>query len=122
MEKTRAFHEAHGIVVMAYGALGGVDYKHIRPDLGKLLTNETVADVAAAMGCTPSQALIAYQIARGIPVAVKSKSVENMRMNLEAGDLTMSEEHVARLSSLDVGLHYYGSGIYSKIGFDPFSQ
>ncbi|MFT3852877.1 MAG: aldo/keto reductase [Ilumatobacteraceae bacterium] len=88
----RAFHAEHGIATEAWSPLGQ----------GRgLLDDPTLADVAAAHGATPAQVALAWQLALGNVAIPKSVSPARIRENLEAVELTLDAEDLARITALD---------------------
>ena len=71
----RAFHAEHGIVTSGWSPVGrGTD----------LLDNPVLARVAAAVGATPSQAALAWQLQRGYVVPPKSAVAELSLIHISA--------------------------------------
>lgn len=80
-----------GIALEAYSPLG----------TGRLLSDPTVAAVAADAGLTPAQVLLRWCVQRGIPVIPKSVHRERIEQNLRVLDVELSAEAMARLDGLD---------------------
>ena len=91
-----AFHREHGIVTEGWSPLGR--------DNG-LLEHPVVTGIAQEVGRTPSQVLLRWAVQEGHAVAVKSKSRDRQRENLQVFDVTLTPDQMARLDDLDTGEH-----------------
>jgi diketogulonate reductase-like aldo/keto reductase len=90
-EETLAYDQAHGILTEAWSPLGrGND----------LLANPTITEIAAAHDATPGQTVLAWQVARGAVPIPKAASPKRQAENLQAADLTLAPEEVARITAL----------------------
>jgi diketogulonate reductase-like aldo/keto reductase len=92
-----AFCREHGIVLQAYGSLGGQDTK------SNLLAEPAVLEAAEATGATPAQVLLRWALQHGVPVIPKSTKESRLRENMGAiakEGLVLSEEQMAALDSL----------------------
>lgn len=101
--ETRTWCERHGIVVEAYSPL----------TRGRRLDHPVVAAVAREHGCSGAQVLIAWGLRHGLVSLPKSVRPDRIRSNLEARDLVLSPEAMARLDTLEEGL---------VTGWDPRTQ
>ena len=89
-----AYHRENGIITESWSPLGrGSD----------LLTNPVIAEVAAAHGVTPAQAILAWHVRRGAVPIPKSRDRERQRENLDVFDITLSEHDFERIASLARG-------------------
>lgn len=86
-----AANEARGVLTEAWSPLG-------RPK--GVVDEPAVAEVAAAHGCTPTQAVLAWTIARGAIPIPKSSDPARQRENLEAAQIALDPSEVERISSL----------------------
>lgn len=91
----RAYHEAHGIVTQAWSPLGGAGTPVVR--------NQTVIEIAHALGRTPAQIALRWCIEIGVSTVPKSGSVERMAENISIFDFTLTVDEMARISTLDQG-------------------
>jgi 2,5-diketo-D-gluconate reductase A len=88
----REFHESHGIRTQSWSPLGR----------GRgLLSNRKVTEVAIKYNCSPSQVVIAWQLALGLSCVPKSSNPLRLAENLEAYKLSLQTEDVFELSALD---------------------
>lgn len=73
-----------------------------------VLANGTIADIAAAVGCTVGQLVLRWGIQRGHTVIPKSFAPQphsHLRENFAAAQLpALSQAHMARIADLDRGL------------------
>lgn len=69
--------------------------------------------VAASVGATPAQVLLAWSLQKGLVPLPKSVSPQRQAENLAAARLTLSSEHMAALDSLERGM---------TTGWDPVVQ
>lgn len=91
----RAFHEQHQILTEAWSPLGR----------GRLLSDPVVLQVAAQLGATPAQVVLAWHLAHGISVVPKSTRPERLAENFAAQQVQLDEEQLAALDGLDRGTH-----------------
>ncbi|KIU13768.1 aldo/keto reductase [Mycolicibacterium llatzerense] len=92
----RAVHAERGIVTQAYSPLG----------IGALLSNPTVASIAAEYGKTPAQVLIRWSLQLGNSVIPRSSSPERIAENLDVFGFELAAEHMDALGGLDDGTRY----------------
>lgn len=99
----RATQEAtrrRGIAVEAYSPIGqGVDLKE-----------QVVKGIAADLGVTASQVVLAWHLAQGTIVIPKSSRPERMAENLGAVDVQLTAEQIEAISALDTD---------KRVGADP---
>lgn len=80
-----------GMVLTAYSPLAR----------GEALEDETVREIAEARGVGPAQVALAWLLGQDRVVAIpKASSPEHRRGNLEAADLTLTDDERARLDAL----------------------
>ena len=68
---------------------------------GSLLSNNVLCDMARKNGVSPAVLCLAWEISRGISVIPKSSNPERIAQNLEALNLSLSEEDSSALMSLE---------------------
>ena len=94
---------SEGINLTAYSPFGSRD----RPDNFKmgdepdLFKIPEVQEIAEAHGCTTPQVLVAWAVQRGTSIIPKSANPERMKQNLDAGDITLTDDEMAVMLSLD---------------------
>ena len=96
----RAWHAEHGIATEAWSPLAQ----------GALLSDQTIAEIAARHEKTPAQAILRWHVQLGNVVIPKSVTPERIRENLDLFDFELGEEEMAAIGRLDAG---------ERIGPDP---
>jgi diketogulonate reductase-like aldo/keto reductase len=81
----------HDVVLQAYSPLG----------TGSLLSDATVAALAARLGRTPAQVLLRWCVQRGIPAVVKSTHRDRIEANSRIFDFELTDDDFSRLDALD---------------------
>ena len=113
---------ANNIHVMAYSPLGSSD----RPaglkaeDEPILLEDKTIGDLAAAIGASTAQTIIAWDIHRGISVIPKSVNPARLKQNFEAAELQLSTEEMARIKSVNKNRRYV-DGKFWEVPDGPYT-
>eukprot|EP00644_Phytophthora_capsici_P012030 jgi/Phyca11/505292/fgenesh2_kg.PHYCAscaffold_12_\ len=74
---------------------------------------EAYSPLAKAVGATPAQVLVAFSLANGFITLPKSVNPERQKLNLEAVNVKLTPEHVAKLAALDE---------YLVTGWDPIKD
>lgn len=88
------YDRAHDIVTVAWSPLGqGKD----------LLSDPTLATIAATHGKTPAQIVLRWMMDLSIVAIPRSANPERLAQNLELFDFTLSADEVAAISALDTG-------------------
>ena len=96
----------YGIVPEAWAPLGGGRYSP--------WNDEMLKGIAEAYGKTIGQVILRWNVQRGVVVIPKSVHKERIEENFNIWDFTLTEEEMAKISSLDMG--YQGTAIKH---FDP---
>jgi 2,5-diketo-D-gluconate reductase A len=99
----RAWCAAQGIAIEAYSPLAKA----------ACLDDPVLAAVAARAGATPSQALLAWSLAKGLVPLVKTVSAARQRENLASASVALSAADVEALDGLEEGL---------VTGWDPITS
>jgi len=68
---------------------------------GRLLSDATVAAIAADIGRTPAQVLLRWSVQRGISVVSKSTHRDRIEENLQIFGFELTDEAMSRLDALD---------------------
>lgn len=84
-------HAERGILTVAWSPLGRAR---------ELLQEPVIAEVAAAHGITPAQAVIAWHAARGTVSIPKAQSLEHQRANLEAASIVLEDAETEAITAL----------------------
>ncbi|MFT4232488.1 MAG: aldo/keto reductase, partial [Leucobacter sp.] len=85
------YHRERGIVVEAWSPVGRGN---------GVVEQPVLAEIAAAHGITPVQAILAWHVARGVVPLPKSADPERQRENLAAADIVLSDDEVAAITAL----------------------
>jgi diketogulonate reductase-like aldo/keto reductase len=91
-EAVAGFCRMHGIAFQAWGPLG--------QGKSRLLSDPVLEGIAQAHGCSVAQAVLAWQLGRGIAVVAKSTHEERLRQNLEATRFSLTPEEMLTVSAL----------------------
>jgi 2,5-diketo-D-gluconate reductase A len=90
----RAYNRDHDIVTVAWSPLGRG---------GDLLTEPTLASIAARHGKNPGQVVLRWGIQLGIAVIPRSSNAERLAGNLDVFDFALTDDEVGAVSALDTG-------------------
>eukprot|EP00644_Phytophthora_capsici_P009370 jgi/Phyca11/6601/fgenesh1_pm.PHYCAscaffold_13_\ len=101
--RAETFCEEQGILMEAYSPLAQA----------KKMDNPVVVEIANELNATQAQVMIAWSLAKGFIPLPKSVKEERIKSNLQAAELKLSAEQVAKLDSLDE---------YFWCGWDPIEQ
>lgn len=71
--------------------------------VGKVLEDETIADIAEAHGVSTAEVVIAWELAHGLATIPSSTKRSHLETNLKAATLTLSAEEVSAIDALDRG-------------------
>lgn len=93
--EARAFHREHGIVTQSWSPLGGAGVP--------VLEQPIVTEIADAVGRTPAQVILRWNLELGLTTISKSSDPERLRQNIDIFDFTLTPEQVADLTALDQG-------------------
>ena len=96
----RAYHAAHGIATEAWSPL-------VR---GQLLSDPTLAGIAARHDRSAAQIVLAWHLAMGTIIIPRSVTPSRIRENLDIGDIRLSADETAAIDAMDRG---------ERIGPDP---
>jgi 2,5-diketo-D-gluconate reductase A len=87
----RDFDRAHGIATEAWSPIAR----------GKVLDDPVIAALAAAIGRTPAQVVLRWQLQRGEIIFPKSTSRSRIEENFALFDFELSDEQVAAITALN---------------------
>jgi len=113
-----------GVAVTAFSPLGAASYVELSmatPDQSALADPVIVA-VAARLGCTPAQAVLAWHLRRGVACIPKSSNAARLAENLAAGGVAprLSDEDVRAISALDRHKRFNDPGQFTQ-GMNSFA-
>jgi 2,5-diketo-D-gluconate reductase A len=89
----REFHAEHGIVTEAWSPLAQ----------GSLLTDATLAALAAKYGKSPAQLVLRWHLQLGTVAIPKSVTPSRIRENFDVFDFELAEDDLAALGEFDTG-------------------
>jgi diketogulonate reductase-like aldo/keto reductase len=85
------YHRERGIITEAWSPVGrGREPMHA----------EAVAEIAAARGISPVQAILAWHVARGVVPLPKSQNPDRQRENLAAAEIRLSDAEIDAITAL----------------------
>lgn len=87
----REVHAKHGIVAQAWSPLGH----------GRILQNPRLAALAAKVGCTVAQLILAYFTGQGIAVIPKASSSEHLMENIASLSVNLDAATIDAMRALD---------------------
>jgi 2,5-diketo-D-gluconate reductase A len=90
----RDFHAAHGIRTESWSPLAR---------RSELLTEQTILDVAAAHGVSPTQAVLRWHVQLGSTPIPKSGDADRQRENMDVFGFVLDDDEVAAISGLERG-------------------
>lgn len=91
---TRDYDAEHGIATEAWSPLAR----------GRILEDETLAELAAKHGVSPAQVVLRWHLGEGNVVIPKSITPERIRQNIDVFDFSLDDDDRARIAALDSGL------------------
>ncbi|MBO4556397.1 MAG: aldo/keto reductase [Elusimicrobiales bacterium] len=94
-EKAVELMKELGVVPEAWGPFA--EGKH------GIFANPLIESIAAKHGKTPAQAILRWNVQRGVVVIPKSVHKERMEQNINIWDFSLDEEDMEEMSSLDLG-------------------
>ena len=86
-----------GIVVQGWYPLGGRGYT------AELLGNEVISEIAVAHGKSSAQAILRWNLQKGVVVIPGSSNPDHIQENTELFDFELTEEEMERINALDRG-------------------
>lgn len=95
----------HGVLTQAWSPIGGITFY---PGWGEarrsVLEDPTIGEIAAAHGTTPAQVMLRWHLQQGRSAIPKSVTPSRIRENLEALEVQLDEQELARLDALETGV------------------
>ena len=106
------------IVLTAYSPLGSTDRPSAfkAPDEPSLFENPTILEIADSYGLSSAQVLIRWAIQRGTSVIPKSVNPGRMKQNLDAATITLSDEDIQKITTLDKNARFIIGGFWAMPG------
>jgi 2,5-diketo-D-gluconate reductase A len=88
----RSYHSANGIATESWSPIGAG---------GDLLADETIGDVARALGKTPAQVVLRWHVQLGLIPIPKTSKPDRLAENIEVFDFELSPKEMDRITGLD---------------------
>ncbi len=118
----RNFCKEQGIHITAYAPLGSGDRpKSMKQAQEKsLLDNPVVQRIAQSRSCSPAQVLIQWALQQDVAVIPKSTNPARIAENLQAAEISLTEQDLADLAQLECGQRYV-DGAFWTIEGSPYT-
>ncbi|WP_253705376.1 aldo/keto reductase [Brachybacterium sp. P6-10-X1] len=97
-----AMNARHGILTQAWSPIGGIT--SYGGGQRRSFDDPTLHEIATAHGATAAQVMLAWHLQQGRQVIPKSVHVERIQENLDALNLELTAEELARIDSLETGV------------------
>jgi alcohol dehydrogenase (NADP+) len=116
------FCREENIWITAYAPLGSFD----RPDIMKmkdepiLIKHPIILKIAEKHDVTPAWVLLAWGLSRGICVIPKSTTPSRIEENLTASDITLDQEDIKEIESLNLDYRFY-TGVFFCVEGSPYT-
>jgi alcohol dehydrogenase (NADP+) len=116
------FCEKQGVFLTGYAPLGSSD----RPDRLKidnepiLLEDPKIAQIAERHQATPAQVVLSWALHRGTAVIPKSVRPERLNENLTASEISLTEEEILEIASLNRDRRYI-TGTFWAVEGGPYT-
>ncbi len=113
---------AAGLAVTAFSPLGSSSYVELGMAMpaDSALREPAVEAIAARLGATPAQVLLAWALARGCAVVPKSSSAARIVENFGAARVALEAADVAAISALDKGRRFNDPAVFCEKAFGTF--
>ncbi len=112
-----SYCNANGVVLTAYSPLGSGARIPGEPSL---LEDPIITAIAAELDAEPGQVLISWAIQRGTVVIPKSTNAGRIKSNLHALQVTLNEDQMARIATMDKA-HRYVDGEFFAGDHSPYT-
>lgn len=96
----RKYCDDNGIIVMAYGPLGG-PRENIKAGDPDVLNDRKIEEIAQLYGKTPGQILLRYNLQLGNIVISKSSNPERLWENISVFDFCLAPENMSFINTFD---------------------
>ncbi len=109
-----------GILFTAYCPLGSADRPANRIIDGepKLFQDQVIKSISEKMGISQAQVMLAWAVQRGTAAIPKSVNAQRLMENLEAADITIEDEDMAKLKALNNDFRYIQGQFWCIPGSD----
>ncbi|ODH26493.1 hypothetical protein ACO22_04586 [Paracoccidioides brasiliensis] len=113
------FPADRGIHVTQYSSLGNQNDIYNHESVGRMIDDPVIKEVAEKTGKTTAQVSLAWGIAHGHSVLVKSKTPDRIKQNLQ-GDFRLDQADVKKIDGIDKKRRFNDSS--EDFGFDFFTD
>lgn len=124
-EKLVRFAQGEGVVVTGFSPLGSASYVEIgmATPADSALLEPAVLAIAARLGATPAQVVLAWHARRGLTVVPKTVSPARMEENLSALKVAplLTGEDLAAIAALDKHRRFNDPGVFCEKAFNTFA-
>jgi alcohol dehydrogenase (NADP+) len=112
------FCNTNQIHLTAYSPLGSLDRSSLLKAENEpiLLEDPTIASIAKRRGITPAQVLLSWAIHRGTAAIPKSVDPARMKQNLDAAEVSLTEEDMQDIAVLDRNRRYITGELWAIKG------
>ncbi|CAK1587892.1 unnamed protein product [Parnassius mnemosyne] len=101
-DRLAGFCDAYGIKLNCFGVLGSKGTPaELKSGLSPVIDDPLVLVMAAGLGITPAQLLVAYQLHQGRSVVVKCSSAAHLHDSLAAQRVQLDTTHIIALNALN---------------------
>jgi len=118
------FCAAHGVAATAFSPLGAGSYVQLgmAAPADSALRDPAVAAIAARLGATPAQVILAWHLRRGLSAVPKSARAERLAENLAAAAVAprLTDDDVRAVSALDQRRRFNDPGVFTQ-GMNSFA-
>lgn len=108
----------HEVVLTGYCPLGSGKDKG--GEVPNLIEDEIILKIAKKHGATPAQIALAWAVNRGGSTIPKSTNESRQKENLAATEITLSDDEMSEIGSLDIGYRYIDGTVWTDEG-SPYS-
>jgi diketogulonate reductase-like aldo/keto reductase len=105
-QATRDADAARAIVTQVWSPIGGINFYpgYDNASAGNPLQDPVIGGIGKTHGKTPAQVMIRWHLQQGRSAIPKSVKPERIRENFDVFDFEMSDEELARIDALDLGI------------------
>lgn len=109
------FVQKNNIAITAYWSFGTPEIKEKSPQSQELLEHDLIKKIADKNGKTTHQVLLRWATQRNIAVIPKTVTESRLAGNLNFNDFEITEEELAEIEKLDLGLRFNDPWGWDKI-------
>lgn len=118
-ERLVEYVQSEGIVITGYSSFGPqsfIELNHPKvANVKPLFSHEVILDISKSHNVSPGKVLLRWATQRGICVIPKSNQKERLLENFQVNDFELTNDEIASISSLDIGLRFNDPWDWAKI-------